>query len=80
MKCHVVLDKEGRIVSVGYLDLPELEELDFKTPRFGPELEPDQTIVELDVENVYARLKPGEILERLHTDIRTKRPDIKLKK
>jgi len=80
MKCHVVLDERGEIVSAGYIDQPEFEAHELLTPRAGPVPEPGQTVVELDVPAEHARLPLPDFLERLRVDVQAKLPEVKPKK
>jgi len=80
MKCHVVYDKNGKIVSLGYEDLPPSPEAyDPQTPRFGPKAEADQTVAELEVPEEYARLSLTDITEQLQVDVQAKRPRLMAK-
>ena len=72
MKCHIVLDKKGKIVSVSYMGQPKLEDKEGKLPTFAPVPEPDQTVVELDVSDQYMELPPADLIERLQVDIQNK--------
>ena len=72
MKCHIVLDKKGKIVSVSYMGQPKLEDKEGILPTFAPVPEPDQTVVELDVSDQYMELPPADLIERLQVDIQNK--------
>ena len=80
MKCHIVLDKKGKIVSVSYMGLPKLEAKEGELPKFAPVPEPDQTVVELDVSDQYVELPPADLIERLQDDIQTKQKKMEPKK
>ena len=74
MKCSVVFDKEGKILSMGYSERPELEADDGLIARGGPVVEADQTIVELYVPDKYAKMPLREFIERVQADVKAKRP------
>ena len=74
MKCQVTLDKEGKIVSVGY---PEPEEnKETPTLRSGPVVEEEQTLVELDVPEEYTKMPTADFIQRLQIDIRKKKSEV----
>lgn len=69
MRSKIVLDKDGKIVSIGYFDLPEFPSPEYVTPNFGPEEVADQTRVELDVPEEHVRLPATQMLEKLQVAI-----------
>jgi hypothetical protein len=82
MKCQVILDKKGKIVTFGYMDQPELEENEeAPTLRSGPVAEKNQTLVELDMPEEYIRMPTADFIQRLQIDIRAKgvKPTIRKK-
>ncbi len=68
MKCNVVCDRNGKIVSVGYIDRPDLEE-DGVALRFGPAPETGQTVVELYAPDECATMPLEDLIERLQADL-----------
>ena len=68
MNCHVVLDKKNNVVSVGYLDSPEVR--GFDPPRFGPVADADQRVVDMDLPDDCAELSIPQFLERLNTEVK----------
>ena len=80
MTCHVVFDRDGNIVSAGYLDRPAPEAYDYLTPRFGPVTGEGQTAAELDIPDEYEGLALRDVVERLQVDIKAKRPVLVPKK
>jgi hypothetical protein len=72
MKCYVVYDKQGNIISASYLDQPLTEEDDYETLRSEVVPEEDQTLVELEVPNEYTELSPTDFFDRLRIDLQTK--------
>lgn len=70
MKCHVIYDNSGKILSVGLIDWPELERAEERlTRRMGPVVEAGQTVVELHVPDEYARMPAADLTERLQADL-----------
>jgi len=65
MKCIAVLDKDRKIVSAGYLDRPELSSSDYFTPRFGPVLDANQTLVEFIVPNEIAGMNAENAIRHI---------------
>lgn len=70
MKCKVTLDKEGKIISVGYDDPEETEET--PTLKSGPVVEENQTVVELDVPETLKMIPTEDFVKRLQSDIRAR--------
>jgi hypothetical protein len=74
MRCHVVLDKKGQVVAVGYVEVPEPEallepEAEYRPiPTSGPEAEEGQTVVEVDVPGELARMPVADFVARLQVD------------
>ena len=73
MKTYVVHDKNRKIVSVGYIDRPELEAEEDDIPfRFGPVAEDDQTVVELYVADEFTKMPLADSIERVQAELETK--------
>ncbi|MCZ2808103.1 MAG: hypothetical protein O2V44_01965 [Candidatus Bathyarchaeota archaeon] len=70
MKCQVIVDTKGEIISVGYADPEENEEE--PTLRSGPEVEENQKLVEFDVPAEYAKLPTVDFIRRLQIDIQAR--------
>ena len=68
MRCHVVLDEKGQIVTAGYVQAPEPEAEDYPSPRAGPAVEEGQTVVELDVPGELVSLPVADLFARLQVD------------
>ena len=70
MHIRAVVDKKGKIVSVG---LPDPEENEQEpTLRSGPVLEEGEEEVELDVLDAYRGMPPGDLVEQVQMEIRKK--------
>ena len=69
----------GKVVSAAYFDRPEFEAHDYLTPRAGPVVEADQTLIEIDVPKEYKRLPLSDFIERLQDDNRSKFEKVKSK-
>lgn len=72
MKCSVVFDKDGKIVSMGYSEPLELEAEDGLIARGGPVVEAGQTVVELYMPDEYARMPLADLFERVQVDAQAK--------
>ncbi len=70
MRCMVVLDKNGKIVSTGCLDRPELMSTDYLTPRFGPVPAADQTVMELSIPDEYAGMHAEQFVQQIEFESR----------
>ncbi len=79
MKYKVVYDKQGNIVSAGYIDRPEPEIYDSQTPRFGPVAEEGQTVSEIEVPEEMAKLSLTDFVESLRVDIEAQSPRLEYK-
>lgn len=79
MKTYVVHDKNRKIVSVGYVDRPELEAEEDGIPfRFGPVAEDGQTVVELYVADEFTKMPLADSIERVQAELEAKqRPPTK---
>jgi hypothetical protein len=95
MRCHVVLDKEGKICAIAHMVEPKYPELevsevkpgaaapDYPVIRGGPEAEDGQQVLEIDlpIEDIRSMKEPTEaFMERLQADIQAKSPSVKGKK
>jgi hypothetical protein len=76
MKCQVVFDKHGSIVSVRHLDLPVPEVYDYLAPRFGPIAGEGQTVAELKVPDLFEGLTLTDLVARLNVDVQAKQPSL----
>ncbi len=72
MKCQVIVDEKGKIVSVGYGDPPELETEEALTLKSGPVVGENQRLVELDMPEKYMRMPAADLIQRLQIDIKDK--------
>ena len=70
MKCKVILDKEGKIISIGYDDPEETEET--PTLKSGPVIEENQTVVELYAPETLKTMPTMDFIKQLQNDIRAR--------
>jgi hypothetical protein len=73
MKCRVIVDEKGKIVSVGYGDPPEPETEEALTLKSGPVVLENQRLVELDIPEKYMVMPTADLIQRLQIDIKAKR-------
>ena len=74
MKCKVVLNEKGSIISIAYRD-PKVEEESEEQPTLnsGPVIEENQKLVELDISEEYVRKPTAEIFRLIQTNFRIKK-------
>lgn len=74
MKCYVVLDKKGQLITAGFAAAPEPEALlraenEFQPElRAGPEAEDGQTMIKFDVPDEHARMPVADLVARLQVE------------